>query len=66
MKFRIRECRERKNMSQEELSKKAGVSRAVISGLETGELENTTAVTMKKIADALGMKVTEIFFEKEV
>ncbi|MBE5846206.1 MAG: helix-turn-helix transcriptional regulator [Lachnospiraceae bacterium] len=50
-------------MSQEELSVKSGVSRAIISGLESGRVETTTTATLQKIADALGKKVSEIFLD---
>lgn len=63
MKYRIREIREEQKLSQEELSRKSNVSRAIISGLETGSSEVTTTATLVKIADALGKKVSEIFFE---
>ena len=62
MKTKIREYREKKGISQEELSKISGVSRTIISGLETGLIEETSSVTMKKIADALGKKIQTIFF----
>lgn len=62
MKTKIREYREKKGISQEELSRISGVSRTIISGLETGLIEETSSVTMKKIADALGKKIQTIFF----
>lgn len=61
MEFNIRECRREKNMSQQQLAKKAGVSRAVISGLECGSITVTTTDTLIKIASALGKKVSDIF-----
>lgn len=63
MGFKIRECRNEVNMSQEELSKKSGVSRTIISGLENGTITVTTTETLLKIAKALGRNVGEIFFE---
>lgn len=63
MKFKVRECREEKGLSQEELSKKAGVSRAIISGLETGKTVVTTTDTLSKIAVALEKPVSEIFLD---
>lgn len=64
--FKIKEIREKKKMSQEELSSKSGVSRTIISNLESGEAVNTTASTISKIAKALEVKVSEIFFEEKV
>ena len=61
MAFRIKEVRTQKGISQEELSAKSGVSRMVISGLETGERKNTTVKTLSDIAAALGVRVSDIF-----
>ena len=66
MEYRIKEFREALGISQEELSAKSGVSRAIISGLETGTIEVTTTKTLVRIAEALGKKVSDIFFEIEV
>ena len=60
--FRVKEEREKKGMTQEELAKKAGVSRTIISGLESGTINVTTTKTLKKIAEALGKNVSDIFF----
>ena len=59
--FRVQEEREKKGMTQEELAKKAGVSRTIISGLESGTINVTTTKTLKKIAEALGKNVSDIF-----
>ena len=59
--FRIREFREAQKMSQIELSQKSGVSRAIISGLESGSITVTTTKTLSLIAEALGKKVSDIF-----
>ncbi len=59
---KIAEARKKKSISQEELAKKSGISRATISGLESGRITITTTDTLKKIADALGEKVGDIFF----
>jgi transcriptional regulator with XRE-family HTH domain len=59
---KITEVRESKNMTQEELAEKSGVSRTIISGLESGRVSNTTTGTLKKIADALDLSVNELFF----
>ena len=63
MGFKIRECRNEINMSQEELSKKSGVSRTIISGLENGTITVTTTDTLLRIARAMNKKVVDIFFE---
>lgn len=61
MKCKIKEYRELKQMTQEELAEKAKVSRYLISQLENGYDVNITKRTMLSIADALGASVTEIF-----
>lgn len=63
MQYRIKEYREEKKMTQVELSQKSNVSRAIISGLESGTISVTTTDTLSKIALALGKKVSDIFFD---
>lgn len=62
MGYKIKEVRDSKNMSQQELADKAQVSRTVISQLESGSKTITKTSTLVKIADALGVKVEDIFF----
>ncbi len=62
MGYKIRECREAAGLSQEELAKKAGISRTTLSGLESGAIKTTTTSTLLKIASALEKKIGEIFF----
>ena len=47
-----------RDLTQKELAEKAGVSRATINFIKSGK--SCYEVTAKKIADALGVKVTEI------
>ena len=61
--YRIREFRKEKRLSQAELSKVSGVSRAIISGLESGAIKTTTTDTLCKLASALDKKVSDIFFD---
>lgn len=63
MEYKIKEFREQQKMSQVELSKKAKVSRTIISGLENGTINVTTTETLSRIADALGKKISDIFFD---
>lgn len=63
MGYKIREVREEKNMSQEQLALKSNVSRTIISGLESGKITVTTTETLLKIAKALDRKVSDIFFD---
>lgn len=66
MSFKIAEARAKKNMGQQELAEKSGVSRAIISGLESGRVKNTTVTTLFKIAKALDCSVEDIFFADEI
>ena len=59
---RLKEERENKNWSQEDLSRESGVSRTTISDIETGKKVVVTNVTLEKLANALGKKITKIFF----
>ena len=61
MPFKIREARKASGFTQEELVKRANVSRATIIGLENGSITVTTTETLTKIAGALNKKVSEIF-----
>lgn len=62
MGYKIEELRIAKHMTQEELSRKSGISRATISMLENNSIRNTSTKTLIKLADALGVTVDQIFF----
>ncbi len=62
MGYKIKECREEIGISQEELAKRAKISRTTLSGLESGAIKTTTTDTLLKIANALNKKVVDIFF----
>ena len=66
MGYRIREVRNKLNISQETLAAKSGVSRTTISKLETDDKAVTTTDTLMSIAKALGVSITELFFDKTV
>jgi len=66
MGYKIKEVREAKKMTQEELASKSGVSRGTISALENGTMRNTTSKTLLKIAAALETSVDKIFFAGSV
>ena len=59
---KLRECREKRGLTQEELAEKSQVSRVTISQLEQGR-ENTTAKTLLKLAQALDTTIDDIFFK---
>ena len=60
--YKIKELREKMKISQEELAAKSGVSRALISGLETRTIQETSTATLKKLAIFFNVKVSELFF----
>lgn len=62
MGYKIKEVREKQGITQEELSNKSGVSRAIIASLENDDSTSTTTKTLSKIAQALGVPVSQIFF----
>lgn len=51
----LREIRLSKKMTQDELSKKSGISRTTISKLENGKQTTVTNTTIIALADALGI-----------
>lgn len=65
MGYKIKEKRKEKNMTQEELAAKSGVSRATISGLENGTVRATSSKTLVKLARALDTTVDQIFFQDD-
>lgn len=62
MSYNLQKIRNEKGMSQADLSKKSNVSRAIISGLESGRIKITTTGTLTKLAEALEVPVS-IFFD---
>ena len=48
MPYRIREFREKQNLTQVELCKRAEISRQKLIELESGKESNTTILTLKK------------------
>lgn len=61
MKNKVKEYRVEQNLTQEELAKKANVSRYLISRIENGDDVNITKNTMISIAEALNSNVSDIF-----
>lgn len=58
--------REQNRLTQEELARRSGVSRATISALETGRARYTTTSTLMKLATALNTTIADLFFQKSV
>lgn len=65
MKNTITEKRKSLGMTQEELAKLLKISRPYLSDIENGKY-NVSGRLMLKIANALGCKVEEIFFDDTV
>ena len=61
MKFKIKELREAKGYTQEELAAKSGISRATLWALENDETKVTTTKTLVCIADALNVPPEALF-----
>ena len=60
MKFKLKQRREAAGVSQTDLAKVSGVGRVTINRMERGELEETTAGTLVKLANALGCTVDDL------
>lgn len=58
---KVREERLKRGLSQEELAGKAGVHRTYIGMIERGE-KNITLTNIKKVADALNLKIDQLLF----
>jgi transcriptional regulator with XRE-family HTH domain len=64
MKYRIKELCKEKDITLEELAKAINTSQSSISRIITGN-GNPTMETLKKIADALKVKLSDLFEKKE-
>ena len=66
MGYRVREIREQKKMSQEELEQKSGISRQTISAIENNRAGDVKVGTLRALANALETTIDGLFFEKAV
>ncbi len=66
MGYMLKEIREGKGMTQEELERKSGVSRQTISAIENNDEYQAKAGTLLALANALETTVDKIFFVKAV
>lgn len=64
--YKIREFRKKAGLTQAELAIIAGVSRTIISGLESGTTTVTSTATLLKLAKALNVTIGELFFKEVV
>ncbi len=60
LKNRIKVLRAEKNLTQEELAKKIGVSRQTINSIEKGKYVPSVLIALK-MAEVFGVNVEEIF-----
>jgi len=56
----IKKYREKKGISQDKLSKLAGITLHTITKIESGATPDPRIETVKKIADALGVSVDDL------
>lgn len=61
MENRLKELREKKNLTQEELAEKANISRGTISAIENKTSIIVKTSTLKALSKALETPVEEIF-----
>ena len=61
LKNRVKELREEAGLTQDELAKKSGISRTMISQLETEQKSDCKVSTLFAIAEVLNKPVSEIF-----
>jgi transcriptional regulator with XRE-family HTH domain len=56
----LRTLRERQDLTQEQLAKRAKVARSYVALIETGGKKNPSLDILKRLARALGVPVTEL------
>jgi transcriptional regulator with XRE-family HTH domain len=59
----LREIRLRRGLSQADLSAMTGVAEFTISGIESGKRANPRPSTLRKLAQGLGVEVTDLYGE---
>lgn len=62
MGYRLKQIREEKGITQEELERVSGVSRQTISAIENDKAGDIKIGTLKALANALDTTVDRIFF----
>ena len=61
---KLKKIREEKNMTQDELAEKSGVSRTIISQIENNKIINITKDTMERLAvNGLDSTIVDVFFD---
>ena len=62
MGYLVKEVREAKGITQEELAQQSGISRQTISAIENDTRDSAGVGTLAAIAKALGTTVDKLFF----
>ena len=62
MYFRLREVREKQDVTQRELAERSGISRNMIAMLESGRVDCIKTVILIRLADSLRVQVVDLFF----
>jgi transcriptional regulator with XRE-family HTH domain len=57
----LERIRRNAGLSQEALAEKSGISRPVIVRIENGGIDRATGRTIRKLAEALGCSIAELF-----
>ena len=60
---KIKNSRLEKSMTQKDLEKMSGISRATISAIENGEVKNLKISTMKALSKALDKSISYLFLD---
>lgn len=63
LKENIKRYRKEKNLSQEELAKKAGITYTTLTKIESGHNDNPTVKTLQQIAQALEVTLDDLMRE---
>lgn len=66
MGYRLKEIREQRGFTQEELERTSGVSRQTISAIENNDNYQAKTGTLIALARALSTTVDNLFFEKAI
>lgn len=61
---RLKEIRESKHMTVTQLAELSKITRQTIYRLENDEVDAANTQTLKRLADALGVKITDFFMEQ--
>lgn len=61
---RLREIRESKNMTITQLAEKSGITRQTVYRLEAETVDTANSQTLKRLADALGVQISDFFTEQ--